>query len=390
MSFNVPLKRNPNRGNRMLGAYPLGDAPVLDNIPYTSYVIDSFEYEDIPVSRPSQTPPGGDLWRNNQTDTDGVDRPATLATTLEEVLYGTRSMRLERLFGQSPQAFQLFLYNNFGGATNDWQNVSDRAVGWQFNVVNRMRTWFKAPPQMTQSSNVANSNFHVGTYLRDSNEPKTEQETGNGHWYHYYNIGYEGEMWHQILVDSHPSHHRGASGNVEHPNITEPYPSVDPGRTYFDMMTYFYYHHKNVDSAMNPAVYYFDEVEFFVDTNDEDIEQIYAVQGIFNTITGEVVVGWKRNKVTSTKSFDVRIADSSFHAAGGFLTHGSPAPNGTGMLPNSTFSPNGYNGMEYREVIAPAGRDFIYVAIKHEDSPTRFREIRIPFTPAGYPIIGGA
>jgi len=203
----------------------------------------------------------------------------------------------------------------------------------------------------------------------------------------YYNLGHEGENWQQVIVDAHPNHQRSASGNLEHAMIKEPFPSTDPGKTYFDTMTYFYFHHKHSPTTF-PAVFYFDGVEFYHDPNDEDVEQIYSLHGVYNTETAETVVGWKRNKNTSTKSFDVRYAETSFHTADTFINHGSPAPGGTGILPYSSTAPNGYNGIEYRGLIDVTGKDFIYVAIKHEDSVSRFREIKIPVTSYGYPKIG--
>lgn len=359
-----------------------------------SLLLDSFEYGSIPVVRPYLDADDDTryLWRNNDTDSGGATRPGELSISSDQAIFGDKSLKISRFAGgESDDSFQLLYYNNrTETASNNWHYLRELNDKWSEGKINRMRFWIKVPVEMRYaegSANHAQTNFHIGTYTRDSETSRLKNESGNGHWYHYYNIGYEGDMWRQVIVDAHPNHQRSGSGSTEYPVIGELHPDTDPGKNYFDLMTYFYLHHKWSDTTW-PADWYVDGFEFYEDPNNEDIEQIYSLSGVYNNQTSEVVVGWKRNKSTSSKTFDVRYAFSSFHENGGF-THGTTAPEGSDIAPYSNFEPNGYNGMEYRSSSIPLeDNNAIYIAIKHEDSPSRFREIRIPLTQSAYPTIG--
>jgi len=352
-----------------------------------SLIIDDFENGN-PLVRPDATPPLN-LWQWDTLDYQSNTRPGSGDITNELSLFGDYSYKgISESGGESASSFQLVYYNNRNeGAVNHWRYLRDVISNWQTDTINRIRFWVKFPAGVSQSSPVAAANIQFGTYLRDAAEPVTNNESDNLHFYHYYNLKREGSMWHQVIVDSHPNHQRGNSGSLELDTIYYPLTDTDPGMNYFDMLTWFYV--KEMVSGGMSGTTYFDGFEAYTDPNDEDIEQIYSLHGIYNDETGEIVVGWKRNKNTSTKSFDVKYAYSSFHENGGFNQHGTPAPNGTGILPYIDLEPNGYNGIEYRGVIDVTGRDYVYIAIKHQDSPTRFREIRIPVTTNGYPVIGG-
>lgn len=367
-----------------------------------SLLLDSYEYATIPVARTGQVAPAGDLWRNNEVNQDGSTRPANLFTTTDVKLFGSRSLQLDRLADianpdpASNRAFQTMLYNNFGGASNDWQYVRERMPNWELGRINRARSWFKAPPEMSnrntdgsEKDTGQSDSLHFATFLRSAATPTTSNESDNAHFYHYYNIKYEGNMWHQILVDSHPNHQRGTSGDFEEGIIDDTFAAVEPGQNYFDAMVYFYFDHKNTDTTY-PASFNLDGIEFYEDPNNEDITNIYNLFAVYNDISGEIVVGWNREKDAPSTTFDLKQADSSFFAAGGFDSIGTAMPNGTAINNGRGLNPDGYNRVDYREVVDVSGKDFIYVAIKANVEATRFREIRIPVTANGYPAIGGA
>ena len=388
----VILKRNPNENNFLMGEYPNGNAPVFEGFKY-SLILDDISYLTMPVVRPQVTPPDGDLWLATDYHINGTFQETTLSITQDDSVFGPNSLSLVREEGDTPTSnmYQMIYYNNRSeGNANNWHYLRELFPSWQNGKINRIRFWMKLPLNITRSA-IEQTNFHFGTYLRDSLTSRLSNESDNHHHYHYYNIGTEGSMWQQVIVDSHPSHQRSANGDTEQSTEYEPMPDADPGLNYFDLMTYFYLQQDtSVEPAAFPIEFLFDGFEMYEDPYDEDIEQIYSLTGVYNDVTDEILVSWKRDKRTSSKTFDVRYAFTSFHKSGGF-GHGTAAPNGTGVqsgLPD--YEPTGYNGVDYRNGdINIVGKDFIFIAIQHEDSPIRFREIRIPLTTNGYPIIGG-
>ena len=389
--MSVNLKRNANEGGALMGEYPNGLAPLFNGFK-NSLILEDFEHESMPIARPLLPPPTGDLWEEVGASSDGTPRPTEATLIATDQLYGAKSLQVRRLAtADTPELFQLRYINNLTGesATNNWHWLREVVTGWQENKINRLRFWVKFPAGM--SLNISgNNNFHFGTYLRSNDTARTENESGGQHYYHYFNIKREGSLWHQVIIDNHPNHKRGNNGNTELAAINEPMPSTDPARNYFDTMTYFYLQPNNVTEPAMPADFLFDSFEMYEDPYDEDVEQIYGLSGIYNDETDEIVLRWNRDKTTSALTFDVRFAFSSFHKNGGF-THGSAAPNGTGLQSVQwDFEPTGYNGVEYRESgFNFAGQDHVFIAIKHQNSPTRFREIQIPLNASGYPTVGG-
>ena len=364
-----------------------------------SLILDSFEYETIPVVRPhfTITPPDGEKWRLTRTNAAGDVRESDpLVTTLTESLFGDRSMLLRSQSGTTAaDLWQMFFNNNYSDTSvNDWNYINERFdPAFESNTINRMRVWVKFPAGTVFSSiGEHHSNFQIATYLRETtgNRVQNESTLDHEHYYHYYNIKYEGDTWHQFILDSHPNHRRQSSGNTEHGVISEPFPSIDPGKNYFDVMTYFYLHFLD-ESIATPADFYIDGIELYEDPYDEDIERIYSLSGVYNASADEIVVAWQRDKNLSNKTTSVKYAFSSFHQNGGYAAHGSNVDACQNVMPfNPQITPNGYNTQQCRATIPNTdGRDYVYIALKHEDSATRFREISIPLTANGYPSIGG-
>ena len=146
------------------------------------------------------------------------------------------------------------------------------------------------------------------------------------------------------------------------------------------------------EDAPVPANFYIDGVELYEDPHDEDIEHIYSLSGVYNPDEDEIVVAWQRDKNLSNKTTSVKYAFSSFHQNGGFAAHGENVPECQDLMPfNPAAIPNGYNTQQCRATIPnPNNNDFVYIALKHEDEATRFREISIPLNENGYPVLGGA
>ena len=104
----------------------------------------------------------------------------------------------------------------------------------------RLRFWIKLPSGYSLSH--PSHNFEFGTYTRSPSTDDNVAESSNGHFYHYLDLRSHGQ-WEQVIIDTHPDHQRGNSGNVE---ISDS-PNPVSGHTYFDLMTRFY-------EAVGPAL----------------------------------------------------------------------------------------------------------------------------------------
>ncbi|MEJ2405989.1 MAG: hypothetical protein P8171_17150 [Candidatus Thiodiazotropha sp.] len=240
--------------------------------------------------------------------------------------------------------------------------------GYQTNTYNRLRFWVKVPSTHVQAT-VKQTNFHFGTYIRNINENRGSAESDNGHYYHYYNLPALDGVWHQIIVDTHPSHQRGTSGSTEHGDMA--YPFSGTAYNYFDLMTRFYFQIKTAPNEY-PTSYYIDNLELYFDPNPENVDQIYSLHGSYSEPDNTIVVGWVRDKTEDNINHEVRYAFSDIHSIG--WDAATPAPDGVITPPGV----GGYNGMEYKtNQIDMSDSAKIYIAIKPENS-SLFRQIIIP------------
>src|SRR5690606_27365218 len=147
-------------------------------------------------------------------------------------------------------------------------------------------------------------NFIFGTYTRSTTTGRNTAESSNGHWYHQYNIPITGER-HQVIDDWHPHHQRGESGNAE--QGIQQYPTNGPGYNYFDLLTRVYF---EVGSPTAPGPYQImvDDVELYYEPNDENVEEIYAVNGTYKPSENRLLIGWSRLKTANGSVNEVRYA----------------------------------------------------------------------------------
>lgn len=345
-------------------------------IPPTTLLIDSYEYATIPIVR---TDGGTDyeLWYHN--DVAEVP-PGTCVTDTANALFGTYCLKNTVTGGTGDSlGTSVIFYNNNGGGTNNWRYLRDYPGFTELKKYNRMRFWAKFPSSKVRKNN-GSHNFHFGTYCRNTSTPYTSSESDNWHFYHYYDVGYS-DNWQQFIVDMHPNHQRSAGGGVEHGVKTD----LETGYDYFDLMTWVYFEDK--DALAADATFYFDKIELYEETFDEDEDHIYSLTGVkSNVVPNQIEVTWSRDKTEDSKTFDVKYAFTSFYENGGW-SHGTAAPAGTGISPMDI---GGYNLVEYvTTAIDLTGQDVIYIAVKHQDETTRFRQIAIPLTAAGYQTVGG-
>ncbi len=112
-------------------------------------------------------------------------------------------------------------------------------------------------------------NFHVGTYLCwDDGNPNTtgcpKEGPYNLHYYHYLSLN-DG-AWLHVVLDQHPSHLRGHSGNI--PNN----PSfVNYGKNYYENLVISYFEIRNPQPAATK--FWLDEVRFYSTQETQEPDQ---------------------------------------------------------------------------------------------------------------------
>lgn len=350
----------------------------------SSLIISDFEDATMPTgfNDGSQDYP---LWYYDNNLVPIIPNGSTALVT-DDSLFGSKSLRIRAEGdGTNAYAFQSLFYNNFGvGGSNDWRYLRETAGYTDLLKYNRIRFWMKPPADHVNRPDGWN-NLHFGTYLRTTTTPTTQNESDNGHYYHYFNAGHSGG-WQQFIIDPHPHHQR--NNNTEHGVKEDGF--FETGYNYFDSMTWFYW--ESQFQINQTADWLIDRIELLEVTEDEDLYNVYAMNAYKSEInTDEIVVRWSRARPEHSTTYDVKYSFSSFYENGGW-THGTAAPGGTGITSINPGAGNeGFTACLWStDAIDLTGQDVIYIAIKHETETTRFRQIAIPLTPAGYTIVGGS
>jgi hypothetical protein len=262
--------------------------------------------------------------------------------------------------------------------------VKDPAA-YKLNTYNRLKFWILVPPGIDFVTDGDNT-FQFGTFVRCSGCDITSQESGGNHYYHNLNLGYTG-AWHQVIIDTHPSHQRGAEGFIEWGN--QPYPTCSTAATpggmllgggssadcgtfnAFDANTQFYIDsgYTNIPSGSN---FYIDSFELYQEMNDENVDQIYSLNGVYVPGSNTIRLGWNRRKDEDPSiAYEVRYSSTDVFKSG--WDAATPAPSGT-----VTSAGGAYNTMFYvTDQINVTGLSQIYMAIKPTNS-NKFRQIVIP------------
>ena len=332
---------------------------------FLTVLLDDFEAAEIrPNGYNSSEESDNLLWNQDASSNPDGGGEGSEETSTEEAYNGQRSLKITI---HSQEFYPQFLpYTADNGILNMHDFIQPTSA-WQTDTFNRMRFWIKIPPGF-QAKEGGRHNFNIGTFLRKSNGSSHNQEDGGGHWYHWYNFDYTGE-WHQVIMDTHPHHVRGASGNTEHGD--QEYVTNEPDWNYFDGLTRFYLN-LNQRPPSYPAVLYFDKFELYYDPNPENVQQVYSLHGVYIPASNMLKVGWSRDKNENDVDHEVRYAFSDIHKSG--WATATPAPGGVITPPGWA----GYNGMLYQtDQIDVMGYDKIYIAIKPTNSQT-FRQIVIP------------
>lgn len=352
----------------------------------TSFLVDSFEYADNQI--PIQSIYGGTyrLWRQDS----GVPAFTIEVREAVDAPFGNKYMRATSPADAGSNHGHVWFETRSYNALAIQYMRSQMVPQWVGQKqINRMRFWVRVNPGFQPPSTPGNHNFHIGTYTRSLGAPTNSQESNGGHWYHHASLTHEGNgtdgAWWQILVDQRPQNQR-TFGPPAAPLDDMP---TDPGYNYFDLLTRWYLVHTRQSQLQQTIMDVDASPEFYYDDNDEDVQNVstlHACRSVNPASPNRLVVRWSRVASDTSALFNVRYAATSFHRNGGF-SHGAAAPGGSNL---PSLDPSTYNMCEYTtEAIDLTGLDAIYIAIQRQGE-TRFREIRIPLTSAGYPIIGGS
>ncbi len=333
----------------------------------------SFQFQDFEGSAPPTN--GGD---GTSPDPDGYPQegkgPTVISLDSSDAMSGSKSLRFTVNAGTTYPAWWAFNYGGYkSGVTSPRgfaREFAENPSGWQFNTYNRLTFWIKAPTNASQSSDEGH-NVELGTYVkRVQNADPYSDETGGGHYYHFFNIQ-PTDTWTKVVVNMHPNHQRGGVGSYEWGNL--PYPTGESQYNYWDVFTSFYFEFDPYVTSFGtyPKVYKFDGFEFYKEPYQENDDQVYNIAATYVLAEKKIIMSWSRNKNEETINHEVRYSFSNIHEIG--WNAATPAPGGI-------LIPNGYQGMTYKSTAIPTGSNQkIYLAIKPQNS-LLFSQIEIPLT----------
>jgi hypothetical protein len=243
---------------------------------------------------------------------------------------------------------------------------------WRFNTFNRMSFWIKCPVNAVPLRTDGRANTDVGTYVkRIKDADGHSDEAGGNHWYHGMNLANTG-TWTKVVLNMHPHHYRGASGQTEHHN--QPHPTGGQEYNYFDTLTRFYIAAESYTPPTYPLVYHLDQFEFYQESHTENDEQVYTIAATVVPADNRLILTWSRDKDQNNTKHEVRYAFSSIHEIG--WDRAMPAPDGIVSPPGW----QGYNHMLYVTTKLPlVGKRTVFLAIKPEGAKL-FSQIELPLT----------
>jgi hypothetical protein len=270
---------------------------------------------------------------------------------------------------------QLYLqfYPHNGSEWEFFHEILEEKYGitWINDYYNRLE-FYILMAEDTQNVDPSKYNFSIGTYVRSQNGDRTNAEAGGHHFYHRYRIPYTGH-WHKVVLDMHPHHDRGQSGDMEHGN--QEYPTEEAGHNYFDALTRFYIASRLNDESLS-SQWKLDGFRIYRETNIENEEQVYAMSGVYVPESNKLIVTWERNKNENDIDHELRYAFSDIHTLG----WGNSTSTGEAF---DTGGYNGYNTVHWESSgIDTAGHSSIFVAVKPVNS-TLFKQIEIPLEVSG-------
>lgn len=335
------------------------------------HTLADFEEGQNTVVRPAETNPLYRFlwWEYGNGRSGGMEREGEVSMVADAAYsgkFGLKNTITAIHAGNTISQLHFYPYSSTGYSYRYARELS-KTADWKLNTYNRLRFFIKLPEGM-QVRDASQDNLHFGTYIRASTAPTNSAESENGHYYHYFNIPYTGQ-WHQVIVDWHPNHQRGANGSTEHGEKAQP--TQEEEYNYFDLLTRFYIQPDGAPANF-PVEILLDDVQLYQETADENTAEVYSLHGTYIPNENRLLVGWMRDKRNNEAMHEVRYAFSDIHVLG--WEKAMPAPDGA-FLPVKGH--NGYNGVRYESTqINMDKHEYVFVAIKPQGSE-KYRQIVI-------------
>jgi hypothetical protein len=334
-----------------------------------SIVFKSFDGPNVPTNKEGIDYP---TWSDGRGGEGGV---FTSTIDAADKVAGAASLKLNLTSGLLYAQF-----NPYDGSGREFAHTyADNPSAWQRNTYNRWSFWIKTPvdrnnPYQTDGTQNAN----VGTYHKTLANPNYySDEDGGGHLYYNQNWPLTG-TWVNCTLNFYVDHWRGDSGGDE-PSSAERV-TGESNYNLFDTLTRFYFQANEAPTSGHPAIYHFDDITFYRQTNPEPGQQVRDVCSTFVPEANRVIVTWMRNKNENSVSHEVRYAFADIHKNG--WASATPAPGGTITPPGY----QGYNGMYYDTTALPlSGKSAVFLAIKPtaNNPQNLFAQVVIPLADNG-------
>lgn len=344
-----------------VGAQPATSASAATG---TRMILLDFDGDALPVNRAGDSYPIPYDGRNTSRREGGL---FTTSLNKSDAVVG-RSLQLRLTEGAFYAQFNPF---DHAGNRSFARDYCQNPQAWEYNTYNRMRFWIKLPTSATKHHTDGRSNLNVGTYVKrlQDADPRSD-ETGGNHYYHNINILPLGH-WTQVILNMHPDHRRGNSGQIDLGNL--PHPTGEADYNYFDTLTRFYIQDEAAPSQY-PADYLLDQIEFYQEKAPEDDERVYSITATYVAEANRLIVCWRRLK-SDPRPHEVRYAFQSVHALG----WDAAVAASKGLV--KPLEELGYNGMIYDTTELPlAGQKMVYIAMRPQGA-VQFSEIEVPLNP---------
>lgn len=359
----------------MLGEYPDGDAPALP-VEQKEVFIADFSQPNPIVNDAATTDHSKFLWNQYPYGVlgGGHEDNGEIVFDTEIKLGPVRSLAVQLEVGTAISGFAAVYMQYYTHGVVAWQFMRDivdadvNLTAWEVGVYNRYEYYIHVPAETTLRD-PGQYNYATGTYLSNGTNLSGSAESGGGHFYHRFNL-FPG--WNKVLVDTHPTHKRGAPGADE--QFNQPNPAGVAGQTYFDSVTRIYHDFEDGNMTADGTRFQFDLPRMYEESRPEEEEKIYSLNANYVQSTNQLNIGWNRNKDDNAITNEVRYSFQDIHSIG--WDSATPAPNG--ILSPPGFQ--GYNGGQYRNSSINMGANpVIYVAIKSTGQPL-FKQIKVELT----------
>lgn len=266
---------------------------------------------------------------------------------------------------------RLYLHLNDNNGS-EWAFAHEKLISgsWTDDTYNRLVMWVKHPTEQPSATATNRHLVELGTYVRCSSCDRATQNDGGTHYYHYYNP--RPNVWTRMLLDWHPQHYVG--GPTSDPGVSQYPTSSGAGWNYMDALTRLYWNIPYEDPTSYPAVFLWDGMEFYNDTQaNEDLTNIASLEASYNVGTNLLHLGFVRNSADDT-TYTVKYASSDIHVLG--------FANATELGTSGVDGQGDYVTKKVEGTVDLSGQATVFLAVQKSGNST-FRQIELPLTAGG-------